>query len=197
MIKSHAKAGSPEIILEDSDIALLKQSTLDGLPLPVIAQMLGISRATLCKIIDNNSEVSIAYGNARSEYLAPYLKWHKSLFDKKIQLNEEEIYLISKGLPLKKNKRIKMRNNPLEDNLKTKCLAKTRRGTLCQKSLAKGKNRCRMHGGAEGSGAKIGNKNAFKHGRYSSEAILTRLRLRIFIRIFKTVWTKGCDDFDL
>jgi hypothetical protein len=78
-----------------------------------------------------------------------------------------------------------MRNNPLKDNLKTKCLAKTRRGTLCQKSLVKGKNRCRMHGGAKGSGAKIGNKNAFKHGRYSCEAILTKLKLNQLIRQYK------------
>ena len=53
-----------------------------------------------------------------------------------------------------------------------------------------------MHGGAEGSGAKIGNKNAFKHGRYTAKAVSDRLRLRIFIRIFRTVWITGCDDFD-
>jgi hypothetical protein len=130
MIKTNPKGGSYKNVLEASDIAILKQSTLEGFPLPVIAQILGITRSTLCKIIDNNSEVSIAYGKARMKYLEPYLKWFKSLFDEKIQLNEEELYLISKDLPLKKNKYIKMRNNLMKDGLKTKCLAKTRRGTL-------------------------------------------------------------------
>jgi uncharacterized protein YjcR len=31
-----------------------------------------------------------------------------------------------------------------------------------------------MHGGAEGSGAPKGNKNALKHGRYTKEAIQRR-----------------------
>jgi uncharacterized protein YjcR len=31
-----------------------------------------------------------------------------------------------------------------------------------------------MHGGAPGSGAPKGNKNALKHGRYTREAIETR-----------------------
>ena len=29
----------------------------------------------------------------------------------------------------------------------TRCLAKTRRGTPCQKAALKGRNRCRLHGG--------------------------------------------------
>ena len=41
-----------------------------------------------------------------------------------------------------------------------------------------GKRRCRMHGGAEGSGAPKGNKNALKHGLYTHEAIEERRRLR-------------------
>jgi len=35
-----------------------------------------------------------------------------------------------------------------------------------------------MHGGAEGSGAPKGNKNALKHGRYTKEAIQLRKSLR-------------------
>ena len=34
----------------------------------------------------------------------------------------------------------------------------------------KGKKRCRMHGGAAGSGAPKGNKNALKHGLYTAES---------------------------
>jgi len=35
-----------------------------------------------------------------------------------------------------------------------------------------------MHGGAFGSGAPKGNKNAFKHGTYTREAIEQRFELR-------------------
>jgi len=39
-----------------------------------------------------------------------------------------------------------------------------------------------MHGGAPGSGAPPGNKNALKHGRYSAEAITRRRQLRLLMR---------------
>ena len=39
-----------------------------------------------------------------------------------------------------------------------------------------------MHGGAEGSGAPIGNKNAYKHGRYSRHSIAQRREVRGLIR---------------
>lgn len=54
------------------------------------------------------------------------------------------------------------------------CGAKTRKGTPCKKAPSKGKRRCRMHGGAPGSGAQKGNKNALKHGFYTAEAIAER-----------------------
>ncbi len=54
-------------------------------------------------------------------------------------------------------------------NLAPRCLAKTRRATLCQSPAVKGKNRCRIHGGAKGSGGQKGNQNALKHGKYSAE----------------------------
>jgi hypothetical protein len=46
----------------------------------------------------------------------------------------------------------------------------------------RGKKRCRMHGGATGSGAPPGNKNALKHGRYASEAFKERQQLRNLLR---------------
>ena len=58
-----------------------------------------------------------------------------------------------------------MRNNPLH----TPCLAKTRSGKPCQ-TAAMPNGRCRMHGGTS-PGAPKGNKNAYKHGRYSNLAI--------------------------
>jgi len=39
-----------------------------------------------------------------------------------------------------------------------------------------------MHGGAPGSGAPPGNKNALKHGRYTREAIEERRQLRALLR---------------
>ncbi|MGN3974752.1 HGGxSTG domain-containing protein [Tsuneonella sp. SYSU-LHT278] len=59
-----------------------------------------------------------------------------------------------------------------------RCLAKTRKGTECQSPAVRGRKRCRMHGGAAGSGARPGNENARKHGRYSAEnlAIMAGLR---------------------
>jgi glucans biosynthesis protein len=39
-----------------------------------------------------------------------------------------------------------------------------------------------MHGGAAGSGAPRGNKNALKHGRYTRAAIEERRRLRALLR---------------
>ena len=43
-------------------------------------------------------------------------------------------------------------------------------------------SRCRMHGGAFGSGAPKGNQNAFQYGLYTVEAILERRLLRLLIK---------------
>lgn len=51
-----------------------------------------------------------------------------------------------------------------------RCGAKTRAGTPCAAPAVAGKKRCRMHGGAPGSGAPKGNANALKHGKYTNEA---------------------------
>lgn len=45
-----------------------------------------------------------------------------------------------------------------------------------------GRARCRMHGGAQGSGAPLGNKNALKHGLHTREAIATRRQLRELLK---------------
>lgn len=39
-----------------------------------------------------------------------------------------------------------------------------------------------MHGGAPGSGAPIGNKNAQKHGLFTHEAIAQRRKLKELVR---------------
>ena len=75
----------------------------------------------------------------------------------------------------------------MQNNLIKKCLAKTRRKTLCQTSPVIGKKRCRMHGGAKGSGAPKGSKNALKHGRYSGDVIKMRLETNQLIREYKAM----------
>ncbi len=51
-----------------------------------------------------------------------------------------------------------------------RCGATTRSGTACQAPAVQGKRRCRMHGGAAGSGAPKKNQNALKHGLHTKEA---------------------------
>jgi hypothetical protein len=63
-----------------------------------------------------------------------------------------------------------------------RCGAKSRSGKPCRSPAVAGKKRCRMHGGAPGSGAPRGNKNALKHGRYTREAIQELRQLRALLR---------------
>jgi uncharacterized protein YjcR len=63
-----------------------------------------------------------------------------------------------------------------------RCGAKTRSGRPCRSPSVHSKRRCRMHGGAVGSGAPQGNKNALKHGRYTREAMAERGRIRELVR---------------
>jgi hypothetical protein len=63
-----------------------------------------------------------------------------------------------------------------------RCGAKTRRGSSCRAPAVAGKKRCRMHGGAAGSGAPIGNQNALKNGLHTREAIAQRQAIRELLR---------------
>src|SRR5271169_697992 len=77
-------------------------------------------------------------------------------------------------------------HEPLPLRLAPRCLARTRSGTPCQKPAAKGKKRCRLHGGAEGSGAPCGERNgSYRHGLYTREAIAERKAMRALIRSFR------------
>ncbi len=67
-----------------------------------------------------------------------------------------------------------------------RCGARTRGGTPCRAPAVRAKRRCRMHGGARGSGGQPGNANALKHGFYSAAAKAERQALRARIR----VWAK-------
>jgi hypothetical protein len=62
-----------------------------------------------------------------------------------------------------------------------RCGAKTRCGGACRSPAVRGRKRCRMHGGAPGSGAPKANRNARKHGRFTRAAIEERRRIQALL----------------
>jgi hypothetical protein len=80
----------------------------------------------------------------------------------------------------------RLTREPLPLRLAPRCLAKTRAGSPCQRPSAKGKKRCKLHGGAEGSGAPRGERNgAYRHGLRTQAAVAERRALRALIRTMK------------
>ena len=63
-----------------------------------------------------------------------------------------------------------------------RCGARTRSGQPCRSPAVAGKKRCRMHGGAAGSGAPKNNQNAFKHGLFTKQAREERKQLYELLR---------------
>ncbi len=68
-----------------------------------------------------------------------------------------------------------------------RCGARTRAGGTCQAPAVKDKARCRMHGGARGSGAPHGNRNALKSGLYTAESLELRRRVTQLIRASRKI----------
>jgi hypothetical protein len=62
-----------------------------------------------------------------------------------------------------------------------RCGAKTRATGACRSPAVHGKERCRMHGGAEGSGAPTANQNARRHGLFTRDAIEERKEIRALL----------------
>ena len=62
-----------------------------------------------------------------------------------------------------------------------RCGAKTHSGGACRSPAVRGKRRCRMHGGAPGSGAPRGNRNARKRGLFTRDAIAERKRIQALL----------------
>ena len=62
-----------------------------------------------------------------------------------------------------------------------RCGAKTRAGGSCCAPAMRGKRRCRMHGGAPGSGAPRGNRNARRHGLFTGDAIAERKQIQALL----------------
>lgn len=69
---------------------------------------------------------------------------------------------------------------PMRNSLR--CGARTRSGTPCQAPAVVGKCRCRMHGGAAGSGAPARNRNTLKHGLSTREMIEQRKAVNALLR---------------
>jgi len=68
-----------------------------------------------------------------------------------------------------------------------RCGAKTRAGHPCRQAAVSGRGRCRMHGGAKGSGGPRGDRNGnFKHGLCTRESIETRKATQAKIREIKS-----------
>lgn len=61
------------------------------------------------------------------------------------------------------------------------CGDRTRTGGSCRSPAVGGKKRCRMHGGAAGSGAPRGNQDALKHGIFTKDTIAERKQVRAVI----------------
>src|SRR5687767_12932607 len=78
--------------------------------------------------------------------------------------------------PMNQEEREKQKSKRLA-NIRSapRCLAQTRRGTLCQCPAIRSKRRCRLHGGAERSGAPRSRANgAYVHGHWTNESIAIR-----------------------
>ena len=71
-----------------------------------------------------------------------------------------------------------------------RCGARTRSGKPCESPAVRGKRRCRMHGGAAGSGAPRGNQNALRHGLYTREAIEERQQVQDLLRQSRSLLTR-------
>jgi hypothetical protein len=69
-----------------------------------------------------------------------------------------------------------------------RCGAKTRAGHPCRQAAVRGKARCRMHGGARGSGGPLGEHNGnFRHGCYTKESQAVVQSVRSLLRQAKAL----------
>jgi glucans biosynthesis protein len=69
-----------------------------------------------------------------------------------------------------------------------RCGARTRVGHPCKQAAVRGRERCRMHGGAKGSGGPRGDRNGnYKHGIRTRDSVATRRAARAKIREVKAL----------
>jgi hypothetical protein len=64
-----------------------------------------------------------------------------------------------------------------------RCGARTRAGSACKQAAVTGRARCRMHGGAKGSGGPRGDRNGnFKEGLWTRESVDQRKAMRARVK---------------
>ena len=95
----------------------------------------------------------------------------------------------ARGEGIGRFQRIKPMQSKLPMHLSRRCGARTRSGSACR-SAAMPNGRCRMHGGMS-PGAPKGNKNAFKHGHYTAEAIASRREIAKLLRDARALVKQG------
>ena len=84
-----------------------------------------------------------------------------------------------------------MEDNPIQSQPKAlrncaRCQAKARSGQSCRSPAVRGKRVCRMHGGARGSGAPMGEANGmFRHGAWTAPAVALRRDAAALLRVMK------------
>jgi hypothetical protein len=67
-----------------------------------------------------------------------------------------------------------------------RCGARTRAGHPCKQAAVRGRGRCRMHGGAKGSGGPLGQRNGnYRHGLCMRESVQMREKTRAMAREIK------------
>lgn len=83
-------------------------------------------------------------------------------------------------------------NKPFAFESAPRCGARTKRnsGAPCNAPAVRGKKRCRIHGGAKGSGAQQGNINAMKHGETTAKLKKFRRAVKQAIRENRILSTK-------
>ncbi len=73
--------------------------------------------------------------------------------------------------------------DPARTRQAARCGAKRRSGTPCRSPAVTGRKRCRMHGGAPGSGGPKGLRTGnYRRGRYTAQAVATRTWVRQCVR---------------
>ena len=95
----------------------------------------------------------------------------------------------SRGEGSQQNQRINPMQSELPMHLSRRCGARTRRGSRCR-SPAMPNGRCRLHGGMS-PGAPKGNRNAYKHGRYTAQAIEGRREITALLRAARSLTKCG------
>jgi hypothetical protein len=75
-----------------------------------------------------------------------------------------------------------------------RCGARTRSGSSCRSPAVRGKVRCRMHGGATGSGAPKGERNGnYRHGLFTQKVLEERRRVAVLIRQSRKLLSRCTD----